>query len=225
MTSTLIGHTGTVGQTLQDQHQFDFCYSSHNIIEFPNMAHDFVVCAAPSGDRRLINTNPEADNQDIKLLIQILSQSSIQHMVLISSTDSINFPNTPYGHNRLKLENFILNHVPKSHVVRLGALIGQHIKKNILYDLKHQVHLEHIDLQTTLQWYNLQNLWADIQTVIQGSVQTHNFVGEPIVNKEIIARFFPQYQTVLTKQPEVSNIQPYWINRQQIFAAIEAYLL
>ena len=89
MTSTLIGHTGMIGQTLLDQHRFDLCYNSSNIDSFNECAHDLVVCSAPSGNRLLVNSDPKADNCNLENLITILSQSAIKHFVLISSVTSL----------------------------------------------------------------------------------------------------------------------------------------
>jgi len=224
MTSTLIGHTGMIGQTLLDQHRFDLCYNSSNIDSFNECAHDLVVCSAPSGNRLLVNSDPKADNCNLENLITILSQSAIKHFVLISSVDALNFPDTPYGGNRLMFENFVRTHMLKSHIVRLSSLVGKRIKKNMLYDLKHQVYLKHVNPQAKLQWYNLENLWNDIETVIDLSVQTHNFVSEPIVNQEIIDQFFPTHQVGSAKETAYHDIQPYWINKQHIFSAMEKYL-
>jgi len=172
----------------------------------------------------LINNNSTDDSYNIETLIKVLTNSSIKKFVLISSIDAINFPTTLYGSNRLKFENFVRGHMPTSHVVRLSSLVGKHIKKNMLYDLKHQVYLGHINPTAKLQWYNLENLWNDIETVITSTVQTHNFVSEPIVNQEIITRFFPMHQVGSAKETTYRDIQPYWINKQHIFSAIEKYL-
>jgi len=224
MTSTLIGHTGMIGQTLLDQHKFDLCYNSSNIDSFNNCAHDLVVCSAPSGNRLLINADSADDNFNLGKLMKVLASSSIKKFVLISSIDAINFPTTPYGNNRLRFENFIKAYIPGSQIVRLSSLVGKHIKKNMLYDLKHRVYLEHVNPTAKLQWYNLENLWKDIETITGSSVQTHNFVSEHIVNQEIITKFFPMCQVGPAKETTYRDIQPHWIDKQQIFSAMEKYL-
>jgi hypothetical protein len=222
--TTLIGHTGMIGQTLQDQHCFDRCYNSGNIESLTDHSHDLVICSAPSGNRLLINSDPGPDQQNLNCLTKVIAHTKIKKFVLISSVDAINYPNTPYGKNRLMFESFVQEHIPDSHIVRLSSLVGKNIKKNMLYDLKHQMYLEHVNPAAKIQWYDLKNLWSDIDLILNLSVRTHNFVSEPIQNQEIIDQFFPTSQVGSEKETPYCDLRPHWVSKQHIFSAIKEYL-
>lgn len=216
----LIGYTGAVGRTLLDQTQFDAVYNSANIRSMQGRSYDLVVCAAPSGSRLLINQDSAADTQSIALLESVLSTCKIGKLVLCSTVDAVNWPTTPYGANRLKLEQFVLQNFDSA-VFRLSSLVGQHIKKNCLYDMANGVYVEKINPLAVLQWYPLRRLWSDIQNNLDQPVT--NLVSEPIVTQEIADRFF-DLELIPRLPPEYRELRPYCSSREEIFAAIEEYL-
>jgi hypothetical protein len=130
-------------------------------------------------------------------------------------------PHTAYGRNRKFLEQRLAD-LTELTVFRLSTLVGDTIKKNILYDIKHQQYINEIDAEAVLQWCLLEDLsrlidWAQ-------PAQVADIVSEPIRNSELINRF----NLVLVHQPRASSVaynqQPWCYTKQQIFEAMERYL-
>lgn len=217
MQRSLIG-TGTIGQSLQQHMQFDAVYNSHNLNLSANI--DLLVVAAPSGNRLAVNRGELPDRDNIQQLTRAIQQAQPAHTVLISTVDAVVAPDSEYGRNRAWMEQQLQQSNTVS-VLRLSTLIGATIKKNMLYDLKHGVFLQHIDPGAVLQWCLLADLPRLILAARPGTTQ--NIVSEPIANWEILQRFFPElaqqkYSAVCYDQ------RPYTYTRQRIFQAMEQYL-
>lgn len=223
----VIGSRGVIGNVIVNAFSPVATFNSDNIYQLPAKSYDTIICAAPSGNRRVAEQDPGADKRNIQTIINALEQTQSNRVVLISSIDTVLYPNTAYGANRLYLENFVLSLPSKSHVIRLCTLIDPTIKKNMLYDLKHWQFVDQINCQSQLQWYNLANLPRDIQQSIDQDIEAITLVSEPIINQEIISRFFPQHQAEIGVNPGTKlkyNITPYQSTCEEIFAVMEKYL-
>jgi hypothetical protein len=190
----------------------------------PDTAFELMVCAAPSGDRRLSNSNPIQDFKSVNNLISVIQKTKINRMVLISSIDTINYPNTAYGRHRLSLELAVNAHVEHCHILRCSSLIGKNIKKNVLYDLKHRQYIDSINPDTQLQWCNLDKLHTNIQSSIYNNVQEINLVSHPIKNQQIVDRFFPTIILTSQQQTQFYDLHPYLFSVEEIFDNISNYL-
>lgn len=213
--NALIGYTGTIGKHLCEQIDFDDFYNSTNIQSIAGNTYELLVIAAPSGNRLKINRLDEEDST--ANLIDNLRHCSAKRVVLISSVDVITSPDSIYGKNRKLLEEFVRTNF-NSTVIRLATLIGAHIKKNIAYDLKHELY-NFINPESVLQWSILDTLSAYMN--IPGIV---NLVSEPIKNQEIIDKFRPalhlQESEFLTKY----GMKPYAYTKEDVFREIARYL-
>jgi len=187
----LIGNTGLIGGVLKSTILFDLEYNTSNISDIQGKHFDVLYCAAPSSNRLLANKYPEQDQSNIRLLIDYLKTITVDRFVLISSVDVLHAPETVYGHNRGQLEKFVKTQFNNHHVIRLCTLIHSDIRKNILYDLKHSLYLDKINANTVRQYYPLDKLVEDINTIINNNIQDINLVSEPIKDQIIIDRFFP----------------------------------
>ena len=127
----LIGGTGLVGGALKKHIRFDLKYTSKTIDCLPNARFNTLYIAAPSGNRLAAATEPENDAESVNSIINYLNQTQVQRVILISTVDTLYAPNTPYGANRLRLEQAIKK-FPKWHIVRLCTLVDPDIRKNIL---------------------------------------------------------------------------------------------
>ncbi len=213
----LIG-TGVTGTVLQETIKFDHVFDSSNINSLPQYQFDALYCAAPGANRITANQNPEQDRQNVDRLIQTIACTKFDRFVLIGTVDSV-VKTTPYAQHRKLLEDSVLEFANVT-VVRLCSLIGKQIQKNVLYDLKHGLWIDRINLHDVSQWYPLTKLVNDIESS-RGVV---NLVSEPVSNLEIIQQFFPQYlDRVQNQQTSVYNLQPYRYSKQQIFEAMEQY--
>jgi hypothetical protein len=137
--------------------------------------------------------------------------------------DAETAPDSIYGRNRAWLEQELAQ-THNTYILRLSTLIGNRIKKNVLFDLKHGLFLNSIDRDAELQWCVLNDLPQQIDISLNGTAGTRNIVSEPIKNSEIIERFFPQLSAEQTQSTIRYNQRPYVYTKQDIFAAMEQYL-
>ena len=218
----LVGNSGLIGNYLKTHIKFTHEFNSHNIEDIKNLNFDTVYIAAPTSNRLWSNENSKKDAENIQQLIFQLSLANIDRVILVSTVDTILRPYLPYGYNRLEFEKQ-LSQKFDTYILRLGALIHSSIKKNVLYDLKHQQYLDKINLNVQQQWYDLNNLHRDINFLLLSQKRERNLGSEPIFNWEIVQRFFPdlrlKYDVAVNQ-----SFAPYSSNKQEIFQVIERYL-
>jgi|688.fasta_scaffold156096_2 hypothetical protein len=206
----LIGNTGLVGTTLKDSIQFDYEYNSSNISDLLTLdvdtRHVNLYLSCLPATKWLINKNPLLDLENIFNIINIISKRDYNNIILYSSIDvysntdlgadesvmpDISAPN--YGTNRLIFERLITNTLRynKLLIIRLPALFGKYIKKNILYDLLHCNNIDKINYNSKFQWYNLDRLAIDTkdQLDICTNVRIVNLFPEPIPTNKLLELF------------------------------------
>jgi hypothetical protein len=197
-------------------------FNSNNINKIKNYKFDTVYVTAPSSNRLWANARPDQDEANVQRLYYELSQGYIDRVVLISTVDSVLRTHLPYGRNRAWLEKQLSNKF-NTQILRLSSLIHSTINKNVLYDLKHGQFLDSINLNSQIQWYDLNNLYNDICFSALANLHERNLVSEPIFHREIVERFFPGLQL---KSADAVNqtIAPYGAGKEEIFQAMETYL-
>lgn len=144
----MIGSSGFVGSTLQRSKKFKYCYNRKNIGNSVGMSFDNVICTAAPGSMFHANQNPSQDKKCIDNLILDLTRLKANRFILVSTIavfsnigcghNELYKPKTPtdtYGKNRLRLENFCINHFSNCLIVRLPALFGEGLKKNFIFDI------------------------------------------------------------------------------------------
>jgi hypothetical protein len=218
----IVGSNGLIGNYLKTVVDHTHEFNSDNIDTVKNYKFDTVYVAAPTSNRLWANANAEKDIKNIHQLYMQLNSGCVDRVILIGTVDSILRNHVPYGHNRSWLETQLTQRFD-TYILRLGALIHPTIKKNILYDLKHGQYLDSINLNTQIQWYDLDNLYKDICWSLEHNVRERNLVSEPIFNREIVQRFFPDYKL---KSADAVNqsVAPYGADKQDIFQVMEKYL-
>lgn len=198
MRTALIGYTGFVGSTLARQFSFTDLYNSKNSAEIAGKTYDLIACAAAPGVKWKANQDPASDKASIDLLIAQLKQVTATECILISTVDvypvitdvdeKTQIDETllqPYGLHRLQLEQALKEIFPKVTIIRLPALFGEGLKKNFIFDLLHQHMLEFTHPESSFQFYNLANLWSDIQKLREKNITLMNFVTQPLQAKTI----------------------------------------
>jgi len=188
--NALIGHTGFVGSNILKQNNFDRLYNSKNISNIRNNKFDLVVCAGVSSMKWKANKNPKEDYLQIVKLIKDLDTIKFNKLVLISTIAVYDNPaDNAYGRNRLYLENYLINNYENVSVVRLPSLFGEGLKKNHLYDLKNNnfKYLPHIN--STFQYYHLDDIWNDVEIVLKNNLNTINLTSTPINFKKVLEMF------------------------------------
>lgn len=217
MTKGLIGNTGFVGSNLVKQTSFNFLYNSSNINKIEGEEFDLLVIAAPSAVKWKANQEPEQDLQMVNDLINHLKNVKAKQVVQISTIDIYKNPynvneNTkietedlhPYGKNRFYLEEFIKNHFKNHLIVRLPALFGEGLKKNFIYDLLNNNCLELTNKDSVFQFYNLDNLWKDINIALKNKISLLNITTEPTSAKEIAQKAFNIIFDNTTDKPPIN---------------------
>ena len=202
--NALIGHTGFVGSNILKQKNFDFCYNSKNISSIRNNTFDLVVCAGVSSVKWKANKNPKEDYRQIVKLIEDLNTIKFNKFVLISTIAVYDNPtDNPYGRNRLYLENYLINNYENVSIVRLPSVFGEGLKKNALYDLKNKDfrYLPHID--STFQYYDLSDIWNDIEIVIKNNLKAVNFATTPIKFSKVLSMF--SYNKIPIDKPLINE--------------------
>ncbi|MBL1209094.1 pyridine nucleotide transhydrogenase [Geminocystis sp. GBBB08] len=228
MKKAIIGYTGFVGNNVISQTYFDDFYNSKNIESIKGKKYDLVVCAGTPAVKWLANKEPIKDKENLKFLMDCLSELSTNKLILISTVDV--YPNPinvdedtiidekilqPYGKHRLELENFVRDKFD-SLIIRLPGLFGKGLKKNIIYDFMNDNIGDWINKDSVFQFYNLANLWQDIAIALDHNLELINFATEPISVAEVAKEAFglkfnhtpetnPAYYDMQTKYADLFN--------------------
>jgi len=214
MLKGLIGYTGFVGGNLLKTTSFDYTFNSKNIDAITNIKFDQLVCAAPSAVKWKANKEPAEDQKLIDNLIAVLKKVRTRQIIYTSTIDVYKSPINmnedspmitselhPYGLHRLEFEKFFRENFPKSLIIRLPALFGPGLKKNIIFDFLNNNCLDLIHKDSQFQFYDLANLWKDIQIALQNQIQILNITSEPICVSEIAKECFNIEFTNVTSNP------------------------
>jgi hypothetical protein len=222
----LIG-TGLIGNVIADSFNVQHTYNSKNIDQFVKYNYDTVYCAAPSGDRIFANQNQSIDLKSVNNLINIIKCENWNRLVVISTVDALAKDNTPYGSNRKLFANELQKCKNLVSIIRLPTLIHKSIAKNILYDIKNKnQYIKYINLASSAQWYNLENLQRDIEFVLKNKLKEINLVSEPISNQEIVDNFYSgNFTFKKSKESAVHyDIGPYRYTKEEILDSMHRYV-
>lgn len=213
---------GLIGSVLAEQTNAVLLGRTDNT--YPDLSMCYVC--APSGNRVKVKEDPEKDRQDVLDISNRLHRMQPKTTVLISTVDVLLNDSNAYTENRKLLENsydFDL-------IVRLPCLIHPSINKNLLWDLNNQKWLHSHNISSIMQWYDLNYLNRDIQRLLSNKTQLFNLVSQPIKNREIVQKFFPELENKLLHSSEkiakynVSNSTGYHVTKQEIMISIDQYL-
>ena len=242
MNNALFGYTGLVGSNILTKYKFDYFYNSKNINDAKYKHFNTIfICCIPA-IKWFSNKFPEKDKEDIDYIKNIFKTINAKNIILISTIDIydninnksnentlINYNNNhTYGKNRYLFELFIKEYFINYNIIRLPALFGQGLKKNIIYDLINNNNINAISTNTTFQWYNLEWLKEDIDICINNNIKECNLFTEPIETTHILNLFNYNYndnpQNVLKYDTNTkysaffnSNINNYIRNKEIVF--------
>lgn len=150
----LVGYTGFVGQNLHASNMFDHVFNSQNILEAHGLTPDLCVYAGVRAEKFRADKNPEEDREHVENALYNIKEINPKKLVLISTVDVIPSPQnnaihediqyecaglTPYGKNRLHLEDEVRKAFPTTLIIRLPGLWGKGIKKNFIFDIMHPI--------------------------------------------------------------------------------------
>jgi dTDP-4-dehydrorhamnose reductase len=234
MNSALIGYSGFVGTTLRSQAYFTALYRSTTISEIDGQSFDTVVCAGAPAQKWLANREPQHDRQKIEGLIAHLKTVRCKTFVLISTVDVFKSSqgvdeDTPvdeaglhaYGLNRRLLEKFVESHFPDHLIVRLPALVGPGLRKNVIFDFLNSNNLHAIDSRGIFQFYPMVNLWHDIQTALKAKLKLVHLTAQPVSVADIsLYGFGKPFTNTLDMPTGVYDMQT---KHAQVFGAAGRY--
>lgn len=203
MTTAIFGYTGFVGSNLQQFYKFNYFYNSTNFHEAKNKSFDTVFCCCVPAVKWKANKYPQNDYESIRNIKLVLDTISAKKIILISTIDvyedvnkgydeyhKINAQqNHTYGQNRFLFEEYVQNNFENYHIIRLPALFGKGLKKNIIYDLIHNNNVIDIPFNSSFQWYYLNWLKKDIDIIIKNNIRICNLFTEPLHTQEILKAF------------------------------------
>jgi len=208
----LFGHTGFVGSFLKENlsHKTTSYFNSNNIRSAKGRAYKNVYCACIPGSKWKANQDPDGDMKNIEGVLEVFKTIKCESIVLISTIDvhdhgypmqdeKCKYPSSePYGKNRLFVEKYLRDIFgDKLLIVRLPALFGVGLKKNVIFDLLNSKLLGNINSNSAYQWYPLHMLWTDISRgknfFSDGQEKVLNIYPVPIETSDIIGLFFPEH--------------------------------
>ena len=203
MKNAIVGYTGFVGSNLLQFYKFDFFYNSSNFCEAKDKCFDTLFFCGVPAVKWKANKYPQEDVDVIENIKNILKTIKVNKIILISTIDvyeNVDLGNDedydcdyvinhPYGRNRYMFEYFIREKFDNYNIIRLPALFGKGLKKNIIYDLINNNQIENIPINSSFQWYNLEWLKTDIDTIVKNKIQVCNLFTEPLDSSEIINLF------------------------------------
>ena len=209
---------GFVGKLIASQLHVNNSYTRTNLDSLPNLSHDTIILAAPTGNRIVVNQDPIRDLDDCAGIVDALKRTQFNRIVYISTVDV--FLESRYGQNRLWLERQI-QQFPNHIILRLPSLCDPSIKKNVLFDLANRQWLEKVSLDSMIQWYPPNRLAQDITYVINNNIAELNLVSAPVCNRDIVSKFTPDLLEQLEKNTATavyydvkSSNGQYWIDTQ-----------
>ena len=225
--TALIGYTGFVGSNIESQHTFNNLYNSRNIFNIEGKKYDLVVSAANRAEMWRINQDPEKDLAEIDEFIGHIKKTKIGKLILISTVGIYKDPNgvnedteidaeglLPYGANRYKLEQFCRDSFDTT-IVRLPGLFGKGIKKNVIYDLLNNNNIDRIHKDSVFQYYNLENIWQDIELAVSNEIPILNLATPPVSTEEVA---YEAFGIKLTNTPD--GIAPAFFDMHTKYASI-----
>jgi nucleoside-diphosphate-sugar epimerase len=202
MRTGLVGSTGFVGTTLQQQTSFDAAYHRPDIHEIAGRAFDLLVCAGAPAEKWRANQEPEADIANLEALVGHLGTAEADRLLLISTVDVYPTPvgvdedtaidrteGGAYGRHRLWLEDRCRERFEHTCVVRLPGLFGPGLRKNLLFDLLGEREVNgHGD--SRFQFYDMRRLWADLVVALDAGFDLVNFAVAPVTMRTVAEQCF-----------------------------------
>ena len=194
----IVGHSGLVGSNIAGKFPDAHKFNSQNIGEIRGQSFDLLFLSTLPAEKWKANKFPEADLGTVQTISKHLESVLSARTLLISTVDVFEHPvgvseddvpsasNTVvYGPNRLEFERFINGHFGDSWTVRLPGLVGQNLKKNVLYDLRHGKPVSEVAINSQFQFYPLSRMEDDLDTVLRSDPGLFHLVAEPLTLHEI----------------------------------------
>ena len=195
MRKVLIGAGGLVGKSIASKLTFESMQTSASPLDESHF--DFAVIAAPGAEKWKANLDPKSDLNQVMRLISRLDSMSLDTVIHMSTVDVYANPNysdeesdltdssSPYGFHRRLLEEFLTSRFRQVRIFRLGGLVGDGLKKNAVYDMKHHNRLEAISPTSTMQFFPLRKLHEFISSEYENVGPVVNLTSPPLALSQV----------------------------------------
>jgi hypothetical protein len=246
----IVGHSGLVGSYITGKFPDAHKFNSKNIGEIRGQAFDLLFLSTLPAEKWKANKFPEADLETVQSISNQLEAVSSERTLLISTVDVFEQPvgvsedDVPsasnaigYGPNRLEFERFVKGNFGDSWTVRLPGLVGQNLKKNVLYDLRHGKPVSEVAINSQFQFYPLSRTGDDLDTVLSSDPGLFHLVAEPLTLQEIAehigieGKLFgspsvnaPKYEVRSSKTSLWGSSGHFQVSREESLLAIGRYL-
>jgi hypothetical protein len=255
----IFGYTGFVGTNLCLQYpSIRLLYNSKNLSSARNKRFRNVICCCLPAKKWYANENPEEDWKGIEGIKDIIKTIYCERFILISTIDvfsdtslqhteisDLGWSEEPYGKHRREFEMFIQTVFrDKFLIIRLPALFGLFLKKNIIFDFLSNPKRQLVALNNRYQWYYIKNLRNDIETCFKQNITLVHLFSENIPVYELLHFLYAfareyhcdyrwklsshtlDYNTSNIKIYDCSSIYPHFLkSRKVIFRELSNYLL
>lgn len=248
MSDALIGHSGFVGGALLRARSFDACYRASDIDEIRGRSFDTIVCCGAPAEKWRANRDPAEDRARLATLTSALAHVQATRFVLISTVDVYPVPRAvdehtvidpeasqPYGRHRYELEEFCRAQFDTT-VVRLPALYGRGLKKNVIFDLLNDRPVDAVPGNARFQFYDIERVWEDVERVQHAKLDTANITAEPVamsaVAREVFGREMPtahldaapDYDVRSAYAAKAGGRDGYWFDAATVMAGLEQFV-
>jgi len=95
-----------------------------------------------------------------------------------------------YGRHRALLEEFVTGHFEEAVVLRLPALFGPGLKKNLVFDLLHQPRARFAHEASEFQFYDVRDLWGHVLLARDAGLRVVNLATEPVTSAQVARECF-----------------------------------
>jgi nucleoside-diphosphate-sugar epimerase len=212
MKDLLLGHRGFVGSNLAHHYPNAVGVGRKEIQDVRSESFNNVFCAAPQAKKWWANQNPELDKAEVEQLLESCRNLRVGGFFYLFGTVDVYDPpmdvdesvrpslsSHPYGANRAWLEQELQEAFgARLRIIRLPALVGHGLKKNIIFDLLNTNNIDQINANSSFQWFNLAHLPEIIQFCTDSpSVDCLNVVSEPLATISIVERWFAEHRNQL----------------------------
>ncbi len=247
--SALIGFSGFVGGNLREQGAFDDLYNTQNLDSIVGREYDLIVSAGAPAAKWIANQKPDEDMASLEKLMRALEGVHAKRFVLISTVDVYPAPvgvdensaidaarSQPYGKHRLQLEAFVGERFPGATRIRLPGLFGPGLKKNVVFDFLNQNRLDLVHQDGSFQFYDLANIWKDVQAASNAGLKVVNFATEPVTTMEVAQQVFgvdfhntlptpgPRYDFRTIHAAAFGKSGPYLYSKAEVLAGMKHFV-
>lgn len=211
--------------------------NSSNVEQLRGLECLQVVCCGLPGEKWRANADPVADQLALSRLIDPLKTATAKEFILISTIDVYGNrrgdeatnpkPWDVYGQHRKIMELFVGGRWPNARIIRLPAIYGAGLRKNVLFDLLHEHRLDHVNPLSRFQWFSLARLRAIVDAP---GPPLLNLATEPVQVSELLERFFPQLRVGGLDPPANYDVRSrhcigdYYQNRDEVLSELRDFI-